>query len=59
MKKGSGLAFAFILVLLGTLGLLGNEYWFEWGRTATLIFAALNIAGLAGLAVGLFGRRKG
>ena len=37
---------AFALLILGTLGLLLNEFIFTWGRTATLIFAAVNIIGL-------------
>jgi len=34
-------------LLLGTAGLLMNEFIFAWGRPATLTFAALNIIGLA------------
>jgi len=37
---------AFTLLILGTLGLLLNEFIFTWGTTATLIFAAFNIIGL-------------
>lgn len=35
-----------ILLFLGTLGLLLNEFSFHWGRYATLIFAAINAVGL-------------
>jgi len=37
---------AFILLAIGTLGLLINEFIFDWGNTATLTFAALNVVGL-------------
>lgn len=30
--------FAFALLIIGTLGLLLNEFVFNWGQTATLIF---------------------
>jgi len=41
---------AFILLSIGTLGLLINEFIFDWGRTATLTFASVNVLGLATLA---------
>jgi len=37
---------AFLLMIIGTLGLLFNEFVFNWGRTATLIFATANVIGL-------------
>jgi hypothetical protein len=37
---------AFVLLIIGTLGLLLNEFVFEWGRTATLLFATANVIGL-------------
>jgi len=37
---------AFILLIIGSIGLLVNEFAFHWGTTATLVFAALNIVGL-------------
>ena len=37
---------AIICLILGTLGLLLNEFLFSWGRPVTLIFAAVNIIGL-------------
>lgn len=40
----------FVLVIIGTFGLLITEFISDWGRTATLTFAALNIVGLAKLA---------
>ena len=48
----------FILLIIGTLGLLINEFVFDWGRSATIIFAVFNIAGLATLAVTLRGMRN-
>lgn len=36
----------FVLIILGTLGLLLNEFVFDWGKAATLIFAAVNLLGL-------------
>jgi len=35
------------LLLLGTAGLLLNEFVFAWGRSATIAFAVLNVIGLA------------
>ncbi len=44
LKLGS-----FILIFVGTLGLLLNELMFDWGRIATIIFAAINFVGLVTL----------
>lgn len=41
---------AFVLLIIGTLGLIINELIFDWGSAATLTFAAVNIVGLAILA---------
>ncbi len=41
---------AFILLIIGTLGLIINEFIFDWGSAATLTFAAINVVGLAVLA---------
>jgi hypothetical protein len=35
------------LLLIGTVGLLLNEFYLGWGSTATLIFALFNIIGIA------------
>ena len=61
MREGSGALRlgAFTLVIVGTLGLLANEFVFNWGRTATLIFAASNVIGLVGLGFVFFGHDKG
>ncbi len=48
----------FILITIGTLGLLINEFIFDWGSTATLTFAAVNVVGLATLAFTHWGMRK-
>ena len=42
---------AFILLIIGTIGLLVNEFIFDWGRVGTLVFAVLNFIGLAILAI--------
>ena len=36
----------FILLTIGTLGLLVNELFFDWGRTTIIIFAIANLFGL-------------
>jgi len=50
---------AFILLIIGTLGLLTNEFVFDWGSAATLTFAAVNVVGLAALAFAFWGMKKG
>lgn len=49
---------AFILLIIGTLGLLINEFIFDWGRTATLTLASLNVVGFAILAYTYWGMKK-
>ena len=51
--------FAFLLLIVGTLGLLANEFIVNWGRMATLVFAASNIVGLVILGYSLVRRGKG
>ena len=41
---------AFILLGIGTIGLLVNEFVTDWGRCATLTFAIINVVGFASLA---------
>ena len=48
---------AFILLIIGTVGLLVNELAFDWGRAATLTFAIFNIVGLAVLFLTPWGLR--
>jgi len=54
MRKVTKLS-AFILLIIGTTGLLINEFIFDWGRVATLSFAAINIVGLIILAFMIWG----
>ena len=56
MREATKLS-AFILLIIGTLGLLINEFIFDWGSTATLTFAVVNVAGLATLAFANWGMR--
>ena len=49
----------FILLIIGTLGLLISEFAFDWGRVATLTFAVFNGAGLALLGITQRGVKKG
>jgi hypothetical protein len=41
---------AFVLLIVGTIGLLVNEFVASWGRGVTIAFACLNVLGLAVLA---------
>ena len=49
---------AFILLIIGTVGLLLNEFVFDWGRTVTIAFAVVNAVGLVTLAFVAWGRNK-
>jgi hypothetical protein len=49
---------AFILLIIGTLGLIVNEFIFNWASIVTLTFAAVNIVGFAVLAYVFWGRKK-
>ena len=57
MRKVAKLS-AFILLIIGTLGLLVNEFVFDWGSTTTLAFAAVNVIGFAILAFMYWGIKK-
>jgi hypothetical protein len=48
--SGATKLIAFILLIIGTLGLIINEFIFDWGSVATIIFAAINAVGLVILA---------
>ena len=51
MRKSTGLfVFAFILLIIGTIGHLINEFIFDWGSLATVRFTILNVAGITILA---------
>ena len=45
MKEGLKV-FAFIVLIIGTAGLLLNEFVGDWGQAATITFACLNVVGL-------------
>jgi hypothetical protein len=47
-----------ILLLIGTAGLLMNEYILGWGRSATITFAVFNLVGLALLIPSILKNRK-
>ncbi len=49
---------AFILLGIGTIGLLVNEFVTDWGRCATLTFAIINVVGLVSLAFAYWTRKK-
>ena len=44
---------AFILLIIGTAGLLVNEFVFDWGSVVTIVFAAVNVLGLIFLGIGV------
>jgi len=46
---------AFILIIVGTLGLLLNEFAWEHSSTRTIIFAIVTFVGLVNLAFARFG----
>ena len=48
---------AFILILIGTAGLLLNEFAWEHSSTRTIIFAVVNFVGLVNLAFAHFAMR--
>ena len=48
----------FILVFIGTVGLLINEFVFDWARIVTITFACLNVMGLGILGFTIRGSRK-
>jgi len=50
--------FAYALLIIGTLGLLLNEFVFAWGRPATLIFAVSNLIGLLALGYLFWSKRQ-
>jgi hypothetical protein len=48
---------AFILIIIGTAGLLLNEFVWEGGTTRTIIFGVVDFVGLVNLAFAQFGMR--
>jgi len=49
---------AFILLIIGTLGLIINDFVFNWGSAATVTFAAINVLGLVVLAFAFWVARE-
>jgi len=49
---------AFILIIIGTIGLLLNEFVWEHSSTRTIIFAVVDFIGLVNLAFAHFAMRK-
>ena len=58
MRKSILIIGASIFLAVGTIGLLVNEFAFDWERSATLTFAVINIAGLAVLAFAHWGMKR-
>ena len=48
---------AFVLIIVGTAGLLLNEFVWEHSSTRTIIFAVVDFVGLVNLAFAHFGMR--
>jgi len=48
----------FVLIIVGTLGLLLNEFVWDYSSSRTIIFAVVNFVGLVSLAFAHFGMRK-
>lgn len=46
-----------ILLIIGTSGLLLNEFLLQWGRSATLVFAGISTLGLATLGIAIIWNR--
>jgi len=57
MGKSMLITGAFTFLIVGTIGLLINEFALNWGRCATLTFAVINIIGLATLAFAHWGMK--
>jgi len=51
---------AFTLLVIGTTGLLFNEFVADWGSGVTITFACLNVLGFVALAFAawIMGKRK-
>ena len=48
----------YILIIIGTAGLLLNEFAWDSSSTRTIIFAVVNVVGLVNLAFARFGMRQ-
>ena len=49
---------AFVLIIVGTVGLLLNEFVWEHSSDRTIIFAVVNFVGLVNIAFAQFGMKK-
>ena len=49
---------SFVLLFIGTFGLLVNEFVFKWGTIATLTFAVANVIGLFALGIAYLQKDK-
>ena len=49
---------AFVLIIVGTLGLLLNEFAWEQSSSRTIIFAVVDFVGLVNLAFAHYGMRE-
>jgi hypothetical protein len=47
----------FVLIIIGTVGLLLNEFVWDGGTTRTIIFGVVDFVGLVNLAFAYFGMR--
>ena len=56
--KGTIELSGFVLIIIGTLGLLANEFVFDWGSSATVTFAVVNVVGLALLGFAHWGMKQ-
>ncbi len=57
MKEAAKLT-GFILVTIGFLGLIINDFVIDLGRAVTITFAVINVAGLATLAFAHWGMKQ-
>ena len=48
----------FVLIIIGTVGLLLNEFVWSSNSSRTIVFAVVNIVGLVILALTQFGRQR-
>lgn len=56
--KGTIELSGFVLLIIGTLGLLVNEFVFDWGSFAPLAFAVANVVGFALLGFARWGMKQ-
>ena len=56
--KGNIKLSGFVLLIIGTLGLLVNELIFDWGSLATVTFAVVNVVGFALLGFAHWGMKQ-